>query len=556
MQVKVNFESNMLFSATILLVFLRSLDAFRLSASAGRHGSTILREGRTPEPYEFTAAILGDLHLDPRYMNDHIEGREHIKAILAKEDPSRVCVVSLGDLGESKSVDETTQLFSGTSSCFKLTREYLDGFNAPFEVIAGNHDLEGIDEFATDEENLKSYLKAFDKPASQFKRLIGDKTLLVGLGSSVFRDAQYTSHEVFIDEPQIKWFEETVKACPASEGWRVIVFSHAPPMGSGLRVLQENHVVNGCCWLNHSHKTNRRFIEIVRENPCIKAWFSGHFHLGQDYEDSITFPQDVAGNKRGSCVFAQTAVMGRKSSRDGRQQSRLLRGTKDGLTISTINHKKNGEERLDATIKFDTTSSESIVFAHPSEDYDHAAWFSAYTPQEEDGCYVGDLTTGLIDKTQQQNIAECVCWWHMACGRVLGVHNGMLLEYDAATLAPLGLVVGKDELAGRQVAIIDSGENKRDAAFEAREQAIVLYNEDMSHVTVVQPNEDGSYWRRIVRNKVIRMKEKRREKAALSFVQEKLGAENVNKGAIRSTWGPYTSTVGTAKNTAVKIVNA
>ena len=45
-----------------------------------------------------------------------------------------------------------------------------------------------------------------------------------------------------------------------------------------------------------------------------------------------------------------------------------------------------------------------------------------------------------------------VCWWHMACGRVLGVHNNMLLEYDPSTLAPLGLVVAKDELNGRQVA--------------------------------------------------------------------------------------------------------
>ena len=33
-------------------------------------------------------------------------------------------------------------------------------------------------------------------------------------------------------------------------------------------------------------------------------------------------------------------------------------------------------------------------------------------------------------------------------------------------------------------------------------------------MTVVQPNEDGSYWRKIVRNKMIRMKEKRRVQAA------------------------------------------
>lgn len=52
----------------------------------------------------------------------------------------------------------------------------------------------------------------------------------------------------------------------------------------------------------------------------------------------------------------------------------------------------------------------------------------------------------------------------MACGRVLGVHNGMVLEYDPSTLAPLGLVVGKDELKGRKLAVIDSGLNNQDGA--------------------------------------------------------------------------------------------
>mmetsp|Transcript_1056 Transcript_1056/g.1748 ORF Transcript_1056/g.1748 Transcript_1056/m.1748 type:complete len:538 (-) Transcript_1056:280-1893(-) len=493
---------------------------------------------------EYTIGVLGDLHLDPRYMEDHYAGREHVLKILEDGKRPNSCVVSLGDLGESKSVDETKQLFAGTSSCLKLARDYLDGYKVPFEVVGGNHDLEGIDEYSSDEENLEAYLKAFDKPTPYFKRLIAHKTLLVGLGSTVFRDAVYTSHEVYIDDAQVEWFENTIKQCPAEDGWRVLVFSHAPPMGSGLRVLQENHVVNGCCWLNHSSKNTGKFIQIVRENPCIKAWFSGHFHLGQDYEDSITFPE---GNDRGSCVFCQTAVMAKRSSRDGRQQSRLVRGTKEGFTISTINHLKEGEERLDATITFTDNTHESVVYAHDSVDYDHDAWFSAYTPKEEDGCYIEDTKTGLSEALGNEN---AVCWWHMACGRVLGVHNGMVLEYDASTLAPLGLVVGKDELAGRQVAVVDSGLNEQDGAdFEAREQAVILYDDEMN-VTVVQPNEDGSYWRKIVRNKMIRMKEKRRETAALEFAKTALGADPdaVN---LRSSWGPYTSTVGTAKTTGV-----
>ena len=51
-------------------------------------------------------------------------------------------------------------------------------------------------------------------------------------------------------------------------------------------------MVNGCCWLNHSGgKKTVKFIELVRKHRCIKAWFSGHFHLGQDYQDSTSWLQ-------------------------------------------------------------------------------------------------------------------------------------------------------------------------------------------------------------------------------------------------------------------------
>ena len=69
----------------------------------------------------------------------------------------------------------------------------------PYEVIGGNHDLEGIDEFATDEANLEAMLRIHNKPTMQFKRQIAEKTLLVGLGSTVFRTVKYTSHEVTIE---------------------------------------------------------------------------------------------------------------------------------------------------------------------------------------------------------------------------------------------------------------------------------------------------------------------------------------------------------------------
>merc|ERR1712032_258766 len=156
-------------------------------------------------------------------------------------------------------------------------------------------------------------------------------------------------------------------------------------------------------------------------------------------------------------------------------------------------------------------------------------------------------------------------WWYMSDGRVLGLCKGMLVEYDQSTLAPLGLVVGADELIGKKIAVIDSGldeecevseeegmEGAECAAGPLREQAVVLYDEEDGSVTVIQPNEDGSYWRKIVRNKMVRMKEVRRVKAAKKFAEKVLAVPEEEIGEkVVSSWGPYTTTSGTAKKTGV-----
>ena len=311
-------------------------------------------------------------------------------------------------------------------------------------------------------------------------------------------------------------------------------------------MLQECHVVNGCCWLNHNDAvSSKKFIQLVRDNPSIKGWFSGHFHLSHDYEDSITFP---GGNNRGTCIFAQTAVQTDRSTRDGRRQSRLLRGSKDGFEICTVNHARGGELRVDCTVTYsDDNTKEAIVMAHPHEDYDHDLWFQAYTPKEDDGCFIED-SSGTLNEDGSWT-EKTVCWWHMADGAVLGVHDGMIIEYDASTLAPLGMVVSKDELAGRKAAVIDSGIKVDSGVYCADgaecapvEQALVLYSEDSDEVTVIQPNEDGSYWRKIVRNKMHRMKEQRRVKAAKKWLEEQR-PEGAEVKAL-SSFGPYTSTIG------------
>jgi hypothetical protein len=162
-------------------------------------------------------------------------------------------LVSLGDLGRKDIRHEPGD--AGTSACFQQAKEYLDSFGLPYELVTGNHDLEGLDEFPTDEQNLMAFLDCFDKPTPQFCKRVGDRTLLVGLSTVRFRSSPHSSHEVYVDGGQIEWFLDVVKSHPHHEGWKILVFTHAPIAGSGLRVLQ---VRGGVEYVREQRKTDSR----------------------------------------------------------------------------------------------------------------------------------------------------------------------------------------------------------------------------------------------------------------------------------------------------------
>ena len=436
---------------------------------------------------------------------------EQLQLLLNRKKQGEYCqchVVSLGDLGRKNDRHEPGD--AGTTKCFESAKGYLDGFGIPYDLVTGNHDMKGLQEFETDSDNLNAWMKCFDKSTPHFSRYVGEKTLLLGLSTVRFRDSPYSFHEVYIDDKQIEWFRNMVESHSANDGWKILVFSHAPITGSGLRVLQKVHVTSGCAWLNHSSEATRNaFIQIVKENPQIKCWSSGHFHLSHEFQDSLV--------QVGSCVFVQVGVMGRQSTRDGRRQSRLFRGCGDvSIEIYSINHhvrvpnkdKKDetdrdtkAEVRLDAKIDLKTGK---LVYAHGSDLLNGSGsvssierdpeWFQAYVPQEEDGCYLENPDGSIGDATDGAK----VCWWHMADGKVLGLHQGQLVEYDAETLAPIGVVVTEEQLHGREVLLV---QNKK---------TLVLVDDAKHEMQVIHPNRDGSYWRKFW-NKKRRLEEKARE---------------------------------------------
>lgn len=82
---------------------------------------------------------------------------------------------------------------------------------------------------------------------------------------------------MYIDDEQMAWFEQVLQR---NTDKPIVIFTHAPPMGSGLKVVENVHVKNRCAWLNHSDRP-QRFIRLVEQHPNIKLWFSGHYHLSQ-----------------------------------------------------------------------------------------------------------------------------------------------------------------------------------------------------------------------------------------------------------------------------------
>mmetsp|Transcript_53029 Transcript_53029/g.120929 ORF Transcript_53029/g.120929 Transcript_53029/m.120929 type:complete len:484 (+) Transcript_53029:2-1453(+) len=459
---------------------------------------------------EFCVAVLGDLHLDPTDMGLHEEGRAQIKALLDKEVTAQRHVVSLGDLGAYG--------IAGTTPVFELSKKYLRGFGQSFDLVTGNHDLEGMDEFDTDAENLQAWMDTFGRDSPSFCTEIAHKILCVGLSTVRFRDTEYSSHEVFVDDKQIAWFQEVLERHPASKGWKILVFTHAPIMGSGLRTLQGVHVKNGCAWINHTdERTRGRFIELCNKHSAIKAWFSGHFHLSHDYPESIT----VGGEHHQA--FVQVGVIGEKSQRDGRRQTRMVRGNAEGLKVYTVNHHQDGRERLDMELKFGEPGDDpQVTFPDDHEEWitpDTDKWFSARIPLLDDGCFIESFLNqnpeadGVVTVSGNK---DKVCWWHMDDGKVLGVHDGTVIEYDPTTLSPLGIVVDEEAFEGKELMIASApvGESV------AGKAAMLVWEGDGGlEQSVIQPNPDGSYWRKFQRNKLQRTREKERDafaKAALA----------------------------------------
>ena len=139
--------------ASILTLSFLQTQAFVLKSPLGQSQTTTAlrftranennnkRNNKKEDDDNFLVGVLGDLHIDPRKLEDYEDGKGHFSRIFLQNQASRnAALVSLGDLGESKAVwPDSDELFAGTTACHEMAAEYLSSFGVPYEVVGGNH---------------------------------------------------------------------------------------------------------------------------------------------------------------------------------------------------------------------------------------------------------------------------------------------------------------------------------------------------------------------------------------------------------------------------------
>ena len=227
-------------------------------------------------------------------------------------------------------------------------------------------------------------------------------------------------------------------------------------------MLQNNHVV-AACWLNHSGGATAQIYRAGRA-PLHQPGY-GHFHLGQDYQDSIGV--SVRGPERGPLPEPRRlrpradGGHARRRVARRRQQSRLIRGDEKGFEICTIEYKRGGIVRLDATMLHGQNHGSASTRTATTRSTRWAATFARLLADGGRRVFVDYDNDGYLDATESTCVdGQTIAWWKLSCGRVLGVYDGRLIEYDLSTLAPLGLVVGQDELAGRRIVVVPTARSR------------------------------------------------------------------------------------------------
>lgn len=258
--------------------------------------------------------VLGDFHLHVNEYELTERAMEDINAC------SPDLVVPLGDFGSHEAI--------GGVEGLQQAYRFLGKLRAPLRPILGNHDMQ--------RETGGRSLQPAGTMERAFLELFGlsgangvvdtDAARLIFIGTDPQpADSCYIDQECYVTDAHFAELERWLRERGDTP---VIVFTHAPPAGAGLRTVPRVHVRATNAYLDQNHRYGR-WMPLVRRHPHIRLWFSAHYHLGHDDPDSQT--------QRHGTTFFMTGVHG-SCTRDGTRQSRVIDLDEAGVRVSTLDH--------------------------------------------------------------------------------------------------------------------------------------------------------------------------------------------------------------------------
>lgn len=280
----------------------------------------------------------------------------------------------------------------------------------------------------------------------------------------------------------------------------VLVFTHAPPAGCGLRVVQGVHVRNRCAFLNHADReAAARFVATVERHANVALWCSGHYHLSHNYATSLSVVNRT--------VFCQVGVIGPGSSRDGVRQSRVVDVDAHGWRLFSLDHgAAGGALRLDVDAAWGGVPRPRPVprseLLDPAAD---AAWLASALD-----CDVGAAADDSGSDSDGASSwpapaaarAAPAAWLDGGGDCLVSVGgDGAVVEYSAALRCPVGFVFDGVPAGGRVRRVGADGGELADAADGGAAVAVEALDADGAVVERRERNEEGGFAHTFQENK-------------------------------------------------------
>lgn len=256
--------------------------------------------------------LVGDFQTDSTPESMIVAAMEDVRSL------SPDLVIVMGDMGHRDNI--------GTPEGIEYCSNYLSLINAPSRPLLGNHDLQNeigcnVLQHGTMEKTAR---ERFGIDDTYFVYEL-DQVRIFGISLDTWTvEPPFSRNECYVSAQRFNWIRKKISERP---GVPIIMITHAPPMGAGLRTVPDVHVRATNAYMDQNSEP-LRWINLTK-HPEIILWLSAHYHLSHNYSDSLV--------TRNGVTYALIGVHS-NATRDGERQSRVLDLIDDTVMLSTLDH--------------------------------------------------------------------------------------------------------------------------------------------------------------------------------------------------------------------------